>query len=71
MVKNPDVALIAFDVYDDDMVSAEFIAYASMPVHCMRRGLRTCALYDTEGRRDGDFAFASLLVYVDIEPFVG
>lgn len=73
LIKNPDVAVISFTVQDEDipMVSAEFIAYAALPVSSMRRGLRTCALCDEEGRRDGDFAFSSLLLYVDIEPYRG
>lgn len=73
MIRNPDAAIISFTVQDEDipLVSAEFIAYASMPVSCMRRGLRTCGLYDEEGRMDGDYAFASILLYVDIEPFRG
>jgi len=71
VIKNPDAALISFTVQDEDipLVSAEFIAYASMPVNCIRRGLRTCALYDEEGRQEGDYAFSSLLLYVDIEPY--
>ena len=71
-IENPNIAVITFEVRDEDSSSlsmsmlskSKFIAGTSMPVSCMREGIRSCALADEYGNRLSDFMFPSLLVYV-------
>jgi Ca2+-binding EF-hand superfamily protein len=67
-ITEPDIAILNFEIMDEDITSSEFIAFTSMPVSCMRPGLRTCQLFDERGLNDNDFAFASLFLRVFIEP---
>eukprot|EP00978_Attheya_sp_CCMP212_P038105 scaffold185564_cov50-Attheya_sp.AAC.2 len=67
-VQNPDVAMIHFEVNDYDVIQVDAeIATASIPVSCLRKGFRTIHLYDLNGVRTGPFAFATLLVEIDIQ----
>ena len=67
-VHNPDVSSLTFVVLDSDSLGqTEFIAYSSMPINCIRSGLRSVSLYNKQGMRDGDFEFASLLVRIGVE----
>ena len=51
--------------------SDEFIAGASIPISCLRRGIRSVKLFDANNTRSGAFDFASLLVELKIERAVG
>jgi hypothetical protein len=67
-VQNPNVAMIQFEVNDTDVIQVDDeIATASIPVSCLRKGFRTIHLYDLNGMRTGPFAFATLLVEIDIQ----
>lgn len=67
-VMYPDVAILLFDVLDDDLGLDDKIASSAIPVNCLRSGIRSVPLY--EGRRtslrSGPFAFASLLIRIEI-----
>lgn len=67
-VRYPDLTYLTFHVNDEDVISHEFIAFASLPVSCVRPGLRTLKLYNVVGRAEQDFEFSSLFLRVAVEP---
>eukprot|EP00956_Cyclotella_meneghiniana_P024487 scaffold49232_cov103-Cyclotella_meneghiniana.AAC.3 len=68
-VQNTAVAVMQFAVWDKNSSpkSDEFIASASIPISCMRQGIRSVQLFDSNNTRSGAFDFASLLVLVRFE----
>lgn len=69
-VKNACVAVMQFTVMDKNSTPTktdEFIASASIPIACMRQGIRSVQLSDAHNTRSGAFDFASLLVLVKFE----
>lgn len=62
-VKNSHVAVMQWTVWD----KSHFIASASVPISCMRQGIRSVQLFDQNMTRSGAFDFASLLVLVKFE----
>ena len=67
-VENWEVAMIQFTVHDK--TKDEFIASSSIPISCLRRGIRSVKLYDMTNTRSGAFDFASLLVDIKISQVV-
>lgn len=67
-VQNPDVAILSFKVWDEDTVVDDFIGYSSLPVSCLRTGLRTVGVFDINGHQDREYAFATLFVRITLEP---
>jgi len=66
-VHNEDVAMLHFQVLDDDLGLDDKIATAAIPVNCLRQGYRSIPLFCSEHRsnqRSGLFRYASLLVYI-------
>ena len=63
-VENWAVAMLQVTVYDKS--KDEFIASSSIPISCLRRGMRNVKLYDATNTRSGAFDFASLLLEVKI-----
>ena len=68
-IENTEVAMLQLSVYDkkSSIASAAtstdmMIASASIPISCLRKGLRSVKLYDTSNTRSGAFDFASLLI---------
>jgi hypothetical protein len=69
-VKNSSVAVMQFTVWDKQnslTKDDEFIASASVPISCMRQGIRSVQLFDENMTRSGAFDFASLLVLIKFE----
>ncbi|KAL7432550.1 hypothetical protein ACHAXM_003822 [Skeletonema potamos] len=69
-VKNACVAVMQFTVMDKNSTPTktdEFIASASVPITCMRQGIRSVQLSDAHNTRSGAFDFASLLVLVKFQ----
>ena len=67
-VKNSSVAVMQFAVWNKNSLSDhEMIASASVPISCMRQGIRSVQLFDENMTRSGAFDFASLLVLVKFE----
>ena len=66
-ITNPEVAILTIEVFDSDLTKSEFIAFSSAPVSCIRQGLRCCQLTDANGKREGDFQYATLLVHIKME----
>lgn len=69
-VRNSSVAVMQFTVWDKNSLPTrddEFIASASVPISCMRQGIRSVQLFDENMTRSGAFDFASLLVLVKFE----
>ena len=64
-VTNPDVAMLLFQMVDEDVGSNDKIAAAAIPVSCLRKGFRSIQLYDLTNRRLGPFHYATLLVQID------
>jgi hypothetical protein len=59
---NPSMSIIVFTVWNKCENGDEFIAASSMPVSCMREGVRSVALFDMYNTRSGPHAYAALLV---------
>eukprot|EP00539_Tryblionella_compressa_P002103 CAMPEP_0178736998 /NCGR_PEP_ID=MMETSP0744-20121128/2739_1 /TAXON_ID=913974 /ORGANISM="Nitzschia punctata, Strain CCMP561" /LENGTH=271 /DNA_ID=CAMNT_0020389509 /DNA_START=152 /DNA_END=967 /DNA_ORIENTATION=- len=61
-------AMLQLSVYDKKSAIAnatstdDLVASSSIPIRCLRRGLRSVKLFDTSNTRSGAFDFASLLV---------
>ena len=67
-IQNPDAAILELAVYDSSFGDRiEYIAHSSIPVACIRPGLRHVMLFNGKGMRDGDFEYASLLTRIDVE----
>jgi phosphatidylinositol phospholipase C delta len=58
------VAMLQLTVHDKSR--DDFIASSSIPISCLRRGIRSVKLYDATNTRSGVFDFASLLLDIDI-----
>ena len=61
---------VTFYVNDEDVLSAEFIAFSSIPVNCLKTGFRCVRLYNANGKTDQDFEYTSLFVRVSMDPIV-
>nr|XP_018666895.1 1-phosphatidylinositol 4,5-bisphosphate phosphodiesterase gamma-1 isoform X2 [Ciona intestinalis] len=60
----PDTAFLRFTVYDQDMFGdPNFLAMASIPVPCVKSGLRSVPLKNTYSE---DIPLAALLVHLDV-----
>lgn len=66
-VRRPDLSYLTFHVNDEDVLSHDFIAFTSLPVSCLKQGLRTLHLRNAVGKRDQDFEYASLFVRITKE----
>ncbi len=66
-IRNPDIAVLNFVVWDEDIGSSDFVGFSSLPVSCMRAGVRSMALFDQSGAREREFTFACLCVRIGIE----
>ncbi|CAB9505823.1 Inactive phospholipase C-like protein 1 [Seminavis robusta] len=75
IIESAAIAMLQISVYDKEKGSVvgsdEFIAGASIPISCLRRGIRSVKLFDAHNTRSGAFDFASLLVEIRIERAVG
>jgi len=60
-IENYATAMLQMGVYTG---SDELIGSASIPISCLRKGLRSVKLFDTSNTRSGAFDFASLLIEV-------
>ena len=63
-VENWAVAMLQITVLDNQ--KDDFIASCSIPISCLRRGIRSVKLYDATNALTGAFDFASLLLDVGI-----
>jgi len=61
----PSVAMLLFEVRNQDAVRSDFLAAAAMPVSCIRPGFRWVELYDGRLRR---IEWSGLLVNAQIKP---
>ena len=60
----PDLALIRFVVYDEDMFGdPNFLGHGTYPIKCLRRGFRSVPL---KNEYSEELELASLLVHIDI-----
>lgn len=69
-VKNSSVAEMQFTVWNKNasaLSDDEIISSSSVPISCMRQGIRSVQLFDENNTRSGAFDFASLLVLVKFE----
>jgi hypothetical protein len=66
-ISNPALAMLTMEIFDEDVTSSEFVAYCSIPLRHLAQGLRSCQLFDQDGRKETDFQFASLSVRACIE----
>lgn len=65
-VQNFDVAMLQLTVWDKDK-NHDFIASSSIPVSCIREGIRGVKLFDANHTRSGPFECASLLIDIKIK----
>jgi hypothetical protein len=63
-VENWEVAMLQVTVFDRS--KDELIAGSSVPISCLRRGIRSVKLYDASNSRSGHFDFATLLIDIKI-----
>ena len=56
--------MLMFQVMD---VELGLLGMAAIPVNCLRRGYRSVQLYDKDCTREGAHAFATLLVYLQLQ----
>lgn len=69
-VESAGVAMLLFTiVHADEGFIEEKICKTAIPVRCLRQGLRSVQFYDRNSQH-GSFAFARLLVSVDIEQHI-
>jgi hypothetical protein len=76
-IENYETAMVQMSVFDKGSAIAnaahtpvlgdELIASSSIPICCLRKGLRSVKLFDTSNTRSGAFDFASLLVDIKIK----
>jgi len=64
IIKRKSVAILLFTVHNES--DDAFIACSSIPISCLRLGYRSVKLFDAWHRRSGAFAFASLLVEIEM-----
>jgi phosphatidylinositol phospholipase C delta len=76
IIENYETAMLQMTVYDKGSTIAnatytsggdEFVASASIPISCLRKGLRSVKLFDTSNTRSGAFNFSSLLIDIKKE----
>jgi len=67
-ITNWSVAMLQLTIFDKK--KDEFIASSSIPVSCLRKGIRCVGFYDSTNTRSGAFDFASLLVEIKISKIV-
>lgn len=65
-ISSPGVAMVQFYLMEEDVGIDDKVAYAAIPVSCLRRGYRSIQLYDKYGTRRGPYGAASLLVEIDV-----
>lgn len=64
-IENWPVAMLQLSVFDKDVATTDnFLASASIPLTCLRKGLRSVKLFDATNKRSGAFDFSSLLIEV-------
>jgi phosphatidylinositol phospholipase C delta len=66
-VENWAVAMLQLTIYDKDVTKDDFVASASIPISCLRKGMRSVKLFDVTNTRSGAFDFASLLIDIKTE----
>merc|ERR1712238_138921 len=75
-IENYETAMLQMTVYDKGSTIGnatytsggdEFVASASIPISCLRKGLRSVKLFDTSNTRSGAFDFSSLLIDIKKE----
>lgn len=64
-IENWAVAMLQVSVYDKQK-GDEFIGSTSIPISCLRRGIRCVKLYDATNTRSGAYDFASLLLDIKL-----
>jgi len=63
--KMKSLGLLYFAVYDSDQFDADdFIGYATIPLTCLKEGIRKVDLRSWNGNNSGEFQFCSLLVNI-------
>jgi hypothetical protein len=67
-VENWSIGMLQVTVMDKQ--KEEFIASASIPIPCLRRGIRSVKLCDATNTRSGAFDFAALLLDIEIGQMV-
>jgi phosphatidylinositol phospholipase C, delta len=63
-VSNPDVAMLMFEIVDQDYDVDDIICSSAIPVSCLRKGYRSVQLYDDHGTTSGPFECATLFVHI-------
>jgi len=65
--KMKSLGLLYVAVYDSDQFdSDDFIAYATIPVTCLKPGIRNIDLRSFNGNKSGEFQFCSIMVNVTV-----
>ena len=71
-MERPDISQVEFEVLQPSDVGVQSstlsarVGWAMLPLSALRQGYRQVKLSDRHGQRFGDYAFATLLLKVDI-----
>ena len=65
-VYSPEIAMIQFVLREADIGLDDHVAFAAIPISCLRKGYRSIQLHDSNNTRTGAFSYASLLVELQI-----
>jgi len=68
LVEDWAVAMLQVTVFDK--AKDEFIGSSSIPISCLRKGIRSVKLYDATNTRSGAFDFASILLDIKVGQLV-
>ena len=75
VIESAAIGMLQIAVFDKEkgtvVGSEEFIAGSSIPISCLRGGIRSVKLFDANNTRSGAFDFASLLVEIKVARAVG
>lgn len=67
-VINPESSHLLFRVVQQGLSRDDFVAFSSIPVLNLLSGFRNVLLYDKNGTRDGDVAYATLSIRIVSAP---
>ena len=65
-ISSPEIAMIQFSLFESDVALDDRVAESAIPFSCLRPGLRSIQLFDTNNTRTGAFGMATILVDITI-----
>jgi phosphatidylinositol phospholipase C delta len=66
VIYSPHIAMLQLVLKEADIAVNDEVAYAAIPINCLRPGCRSIQFYDRNNTRTGPFQFASILVDIQL-----